>query len=508
MDDFSKIWDEEDAYDDGESPLSSLKKEQGYEIPAPSSDGDVKEDGSQASLPTEEKENGDIPVSSVDDLLKEDNALTPSSSVEENDLSNRLIDELNTIGVMDDEPPIQSSPQLDTQVERYQESDDEEDHDVNPDKPWRSKIWRPENFNGEKNVVKEELPTSDVKSADNSEAETSSKKKKKKKKKKRSSEDEKLFKEMATKICELGKLLVRQRNKTKKVEELLAVSEDDVLFLSRRFQQLQVEEENDKDKEQLSRILEKQQNSDSDADANGEDMSSTTTATLLNVKLRETKAKLRMEQQERQKFEEELLDLRTRFADSQNHAHDLEQELNFHTAKTNELQSFLNEKSGDAASVLEGIDLKSRLKVVQYDLQKSRDQVQRLELERESNHGLVAELSSIIDPKGLFEEDLSGVLENVRDGVEVNPSKAQELTIQHLTSLLEQAEDDKTKHVEKICSLQEQLALVKEELDQCQNGHPQLITPTNGRAILSRFRRSPRNGQSPHSVMSAQSSDE
>lgn len=438
---------------------------------------------------------------------------SPISKVENNDtqqsrsFSSRLIDELNTIGVMDKDEATML--QLDVRVEN--EQDDEEDAETNStdidpkgvaDKPWRSKIWKRENPSTEKSEAAMESPTKSVSDASSMKSPTE-KKKKKKKKKKRSSEDEKLFNDMASKICELGKLLVRQRNKTKKAEELLAVSEEDVLFLSRRFQQLQVDEDTETDKEQLSRIVEQQKKHS--ANANGDDMSNTTTATLLNVKLRETKAKYRIEQQEKQKFEEEVLDLRKRFADSQNHAHDLEQELNFHTAKANELQSLLYEQGGNTSSLLEGIELKTKLTIVENELKQSQDQIEKLELERESNHGLVAELSSIIDPKGLFGDDLSGVLANVRDGVEVNPSKAQELTIQHLTSLLEKSEDDKMKQVEKICSLQEELAMVKEQLEQSQNGYPQKTSPSN-RLILSRFRRSPNksNSPSPNSVVNTQ----
>jgi len=490
--------------DDGAQNLS-FKADTEDEIP-PSSKDD--ESSKQVVAATNDNEKESDSASFHTPISKVDNNDTQQRPQPSRSFSSMLIDELNTIGVMDKDEAAML--QLDVLAE--DEQDDEEDAETNSadidpkgvaDKPWRSKIWKRENPSTEKNEVTLESPSKSVSDASSMKSPTEKKKKKKKKKKKRSSEDEKLFNDMASKICELGKLLVRQRNKTKKAEELLAVSEEDVLFLSRRFQQLQVKEDTETDKEQLSRIVEQQKNRN--ADVNGDDMSNTTTATLLNVKLRETKAKYRIEQQEKQKFEEEVLDLRKRFADSQNHAHDLEQELNFHTAKANELQSLLYEQGGNTSSLLEGIELKTKLAVVENELKQSQDQIEKLELEKESNHGLVAELSSIIDPKGLFGDDLSGVLANVRDGVEVNPSKAQELTIQHLTSLLEQSEDDKMKQVEKICSLQEELAVVKEQLEQSQNGYPQKTSPSN-RLILSRFRRSPNksNSPSPHSVLSTQ----
>jgi len=331
--------------------------------------------------------------------------------------------------------------------------------------------------------------------------------KKKKKRRKRSTKDEILFKEMAQRICSLGTLIVRQQKRKQKLENALQASVQDVLYLGRRFEDFRrvnggsVYHDNSSDGNtnhsgnkdiELDEIPQKNEELESN-DGNGRKVAKTELE--LNIELREIKAKLRMEQQDCLAAKEQISQLHEKYTYSQTKAEDLEQELNFHSAKAGELQALLSKSVETGvetefnANTMETVELRSRQRQLEDEVKKYRKEIELLTLDKESKSTMVAELSNIIDPKGLWDDDLKNVMNDMKDGAELEKDKAQELTIKHLTSRVEQCEDDKGQYVDKIVALKEQMANLRVQLESENSPSSQQMSSK----IINRFRRSTPN---------------
>mmetsp|Transcript_25499 Transcript_25499/g.35752 ORF Transcript_25499/g.35752 Transcript_25499/m.35752 type:complete len:323 (-) Transcript_25499:1607-2575(-) len=285
-------------------------------------------------------------------------------------------------------------------------------------------------------------------------------------------------------------MLTRAQSRVKQIEFELAVMKEVADARSEQVKELEkVLKQKDVDLEETKR-----QNLETTSSVA---LDRTLGSTGLQSLLAMSQKKLREQEQQSEWNFDQVLELKNQLDETQVKLQDLQQERKIHVAKIEEciylLQVHTKEKPNGAEQhelhlrALRAVEFEKKMEAYKGLLTSSQEEVDKLEQQREINQAMVKELTKILSSE-LDATSVDDIIGSLKKGRELEPEQAQLLTIQHLKSQVETLEDEKTRFLDTIASLNKKI-MDADEASTC--GSPSPETPRKLTNFLRNMRKSP-----------------